>query len=73
MLQTVAQIHILQILDIQDPVSHYVNINGVRIDSTLSKGTDNNFVITFGTAPQAGQEIHYGLFIQHQILLVQLV
>ena len=46
----------------QDRVSHYVNINGVRIDSTLSKGTDNNFVITFGTAPQAGQEIHYGLF-----------
>ena len=46
----------------QEGVSHYVYLDGVVNPSTLSEGPNGNFVITFGTAPQAGNEIHYGLF-----------
>ena len=46
----------------QTGVSHFVNINGQAITSTLSEGVDGWFVITFDTAPQTGQVVDYGLF-----------
>ncbi len=49
-------------LKYQTGVSHYVTINGVVINSTLSEDANKNFVITFDTAPQAGQLVDYGLF-----------
>ena len=49
-------------LKYQTGVNHYVTINGVAITSTLSQDSNKNFVITFDTAPQAGQVVDYGLF-----------
>ena len=46
----------------QDGVSHYVRLNSTVIGSTLTKDANDNFVITFDTAPQAGQLVDYGLF-----------